>query len=129
MGVEAVMNALVSWPSSDLRGPINTLMAPDPLRFNLFSSFQEMSGFQMCGNFWVAGTDGCVDQSLGSMGAGVFIMPPDIRAWTSCQKSFMCGLGTVKGSMGIVAFEGGRVTTAMPVIGSGRSKLCGSIWS
>ena len=54
----------------------------------------------MCGNFWVAGTDGSVDQSLGSMGAGVFIMPPDIRAWTNCPESCMCGLGTVKGSMG-----------------------------
>ena len=27
-------------------------------------------------------------------------MPPDIMAWTSCPESCMCGLGTVKGSMG-----------------------------
>ena len=78
----------------------STLMAPDPPRFDLFSSFQQMSGFRMCGNFWVAGTDGSVDQLLGSMGAGVFITPPDIRAWISCPESCMCGLGTVKGSMG-----------------------------
>ena len=87
VGVEAVMNAVASWPSRDLSGLIDTLMAPDPPRFDLFSSFQQMSGFRMCGNFWVAGTDGSVDQLLGSMGAGVFITPPDIRAWISCPES------------------------------------------
>ena len=34
VGVEAVMNAVASWPSRDLRGPIDTLMAPDPPRFD-----------------------------------------------------------------------------------------------
>ena len=48
----------------------------------------------------LAVTDGSVNQSLGSMGAGVFIMPPDIRAWTSCPEFCMCELATVKGSMG-----------------------------
>ena len=38
-GEEAGMNAVASWPSRDLRGPIDTLMAPDPPRFDLFSSF------------------------------------------------------------------------------------------
>ena len=49
VGVEAVMNAVGSWPSRDLRGPIDTLMAPDPRppRFDLFSSFQQMNGFRM----------------------------------------------------------------------------------
>ena len=98
VGADAVMNAVVGWPSRDLRGPIDTLIAPDHLRFALFSSFQRMR-FRICGNFWVAGTGGSVDQLLGSMGAGVFIIPPDIRAWTSCPYSCMCGLGTVKGSM------------------------------
>ena len=36
--LEAVMNAVASWPPRDLSGPIDTLMAPDPLRFDLLAA-------------------------------------------------------------------------------------------
>ena len=68
VGVEAVMNAVASWPSRDLRGRIDMLMALDPPRFDLFSSFQQMSGFRMCGNFWVAGQ---MEVSINRWGAWV----------------------------------------------------------
>ena len=73
------------------------LISPDPPRLNLFYSFQQMNDTLLCPNLWRVGTDGSVRVPEGTMGTGVYLCPPNLRAWEVCPASCRCGKGVGAG--------------------------------
>ena len=81
------------WPNLPRVGSLQDLLAPDHPRLQLYHSFQLMNDKRWCGNLWKIGTDGSVRREKGTMGAGVVICPPDIRAMTVCPGRCPCRHG------------------------------------
>ena len=81
------------WPNLPRVGLLQDLLAPDHSRLQLYNSFQQMNDIRWCGNLWKIGTDGSVRREKGTMGAGVIICPPDIRAMAICPGRCPCRQG------------------------------------
>ena len=83
------------WPNLPRVGSLQNLLALDHLQLQLqvYHSFQQTNDIRWCGNLWQTGTDGSVQQEEGTMGAGVVICPPDIRAMTICPGRCPCRQG------------------------------------
>ena len=86
-----------NWPRLlSFRKP-HELINPDPPRLNLFYSFQQMNDILLCPNLWRVGTDGSVRVPEGTMGTGVYLCPPNLRAGEVCPASCRCGKGVGAG--------------------------------